>query len=410
MYKFLVFCSFTLLTTFSFYAQIEVPKGKYPFNKVIEWPQHGSVLLSNDPSGSTTDLYVSFLNHEGAAAWAKAIYPSSKSPKLILSAHSDYLYFIDNFKPEKNFIKYNQINRSGNVVSTKFDMLKVIRSHGYRTPDDLELKEIVNTSKALVFYFQLPIKKEGIIENFFVTVTHHNNRMYHYKGPVTDTDLLKKGVQGPILFAEKNNSITTFSYRTNKKDATLINFFSFDEKANPKEDREYQLKIPAIEAYTSKMQPLALNGSSYFSDKEAAEAIGKGVSFNDKYYYLYNDADKNCLKIVGLSQRKMIEPLNKCKSSDSPSRRPNSSITYFEMDKELYIFSKIDDHFMSYKIGKKGIEELNLQKDELENVRLNPSAFIIKNKDDQFVHLMNGTPYFIHPSNLEDQEEIIFRK
>src|SRR5690554_2158987 len=212
---------------------IEIERGKFPFNKIVEWPGKGTLMIGTDPSGRSQEINLNLLNFNGEIQWNRSVFPKQKNSHLIISSLSDYIYFVDDLKLNNNSVRYNQVNQSGSVVPTKFDMLSVIRSYRYTTPDDLVLKEIVNTPKALVFYYQLPIKDKGIIENFFVTITHHNNKIYHYQGPASDMTLMKEGKEGPLVFAGADENTICFSryeYSDKKQNAR---FYPFSPKAEP---------------------------------------------------------------------------------------------------------------------------------------------------------------------------------
>src|SRR5690554_7963648 len=89
----------------------------------------GTLLLGNDPTGKTDEINFNLLNHQGEVSWNRSVYPKSNNTSLIVSGMSDYLYFVDDLKPVNNHIRYNQVNQSGSIVPTKFDLLKVIRSY-----------------------------------------------------------------------------------------------------------------------------------------------------------------------------------------------------------------------------------------------------------------------------------------
>ncbi|WP_107039070.1 hypothetical protein [Brumimicrobium mesophilum] len=399
----------TILTSISFsFSQFEVAKGEYPFNKIVEWPGQGSILLAEDPTGSKKEIFINFFNNEGETQWSKSIYPKTESSKLIVSGKSEYFYFVDNFEHENNFIYYAQLNQSGGVVSTKIDLLKVIREYGYNVTDDIEITEVVNTPKSIVFYLQLPVKGEGIIENIFVSITHHNNRLYHTKGPSTDMKLQKKGITGPILFAGADESTINFAYASNEESKTDVNFIAFSPKAEPIADQF--MKIGSANGIVSQVKSLNLDGSNYVEDKSKFNARGKAIYYNKQYYYVMNDAQSNCLKIYGLNSARKVEQLNECSGRPVEARNPNASISYFELDGELYVSSEIDGSFSAYKIQKDGVSTLSISKKDLEKVQLNPSSFKIKDNTANFVHLIKGTPYFTDSKNMEKQEKIIFKK
>ena len=272
----------------------------------------------------------------------------------------------------------------------------------------MELKEIVNTPKAVVFYFQLPVKSKGIIENIFISITHHNNRAYNYKGPSTDMKSKKKGLVDPILFAGADESTISFSYYSTEGSENSINFISFSPKGA--EVIDYNFKIPAGELLVSEIKNLSLSGGIYVEDESAFQSRGKGVYLNKNYYFLINDIATNCMKIYGKDTNGKIDQLNSCTQSQGKTKNPKTSISYFKLDGNLIVVSEIDTVFKSYKIGKNGIKNLDLNKKDIENVQLNLSSFKSKDKTTSFVHLINGTPYFTNSEDMEKQETIIFKQ
>lgn len=407
MSRFLIL--FFLLPAWHLMAQVEVAKDKFPFHEMVEWPNQGTLLMAKDPSNKTNDLYISFLNNQGENPWANTISPKSKEPKLITSEQSNYFYLIDQFKPQNNLITYHQINVSGSIVSTEFDVLKVIRNYRYTTPGDLELVEVVNTPKSIVFYFQMPVKSKGIIENFFVSITHHNNRMYYFKGPETDMKLKKKGEIGSILYAGADANLIHFAYYLKEGSKEKINFIGFNEKAEALPTSPSMI-LPKHEAIPSKIESKMLTGSHYLQHENDQAAKGKPIYLNKKYYYAINDAAEGCLKVFGQNKARKIVELNDCDQTEISARNPEGEIAYFLMDGKLFLYSKIEGGASAYIIDDNGVEKGSFTASELEKVQINPSSFKTKNKTANFVHIINGTAYFTSLENLENKAAINFKQ
>ncbi|RFC55838.1 hypothetical protein [Brumimicrobium aurantiacum] len=407
MKYFLSLFIFLLISFSNIYAQVEVPKGKYPFYKMVEWPHHGTLLLSKDLSGAKNDIEVNLLNHDGEAIWDKIIYPSVDDAKLIVSDETDYVYLIENFSPKKNFIHYHQINQSGNIVSTKFDVLKVIRTYGYTIPSEMELTEVVNTPESIVFYFQLPIKSEDIIENIFVSITHHNNRVYHYKAPATEMKMKKKEMVDPILYAGSNLSSIYFSYYSTDGNSQSANFIGFTPKGD--ELIASSFKMNNVQPIFSEFNTLNLDGSTYVEDEDRYTARGKGVFNHGKFYFMVNDAKTSCLKIYGENEKGKIDVLNSCSGNPNEDRNPDASVFYFELDGDLFVTNKIDDNSGAYQIKESKVITRDFSINSLDNVQFNPSSFKTNNKTSNFVHLINGVPVSTSTENISKQEKIIFK-
>jgi hypothetical protein len=402
--------SISFLFTFLTLAQVEVTNGNFPFNQIVEWPGKGTLLLGDDPTGKTDEINFNLFNSEGEVSWNRSIYPKSENTHLIVSGMSDYLYFVDDLAPINNDIRYNQVNQSGSVVPTKFDMLSVIRSYRYTIPSDLELKDIVNTPKALVFYFQLPVKDKGIIENFFVTITHHNNRVYHYQGPASDMDLIKDGKQGPLLFAGADESSIYFSRYEHMEGKQSVRFYPFSPKAEPIASNA--IDLTEFSALSSDIQFISLNGSHYIEkeNKSTIQANGKGVFVGGKFFYAVNDAKDRCLKIYGENEKEEFVVLNKCENSAASSKRYQASITILPIQDKLIIISNINDKASAFELGSEKISSIPAESINLDLIQKNPSSFKVENKSANFVHFINGAPYFFDQTKLEKSDEIIFKQ
>src|SRR5690554_1962344 len=391
-------------------AQIEVTNGKFPFKQMIEWPEKGTLLLGDDPSERTDEINISLFNNEGEVSWNRSIYPKNKNTHLIVSGMSDYIYFVDDLKPVNNNIRYNQINQSGSIVPTKFDLLAVIRSYRYTTPSDLELKDIINTSKALVFYFQLPVKEKGIIENFFVTITHHNNRVYHYQGPASNMSLLKEGKEGPLIFAGADESTICFSrfeYSDKKQNAR---YYPFSPKAEP--IGRNTINLTDFSPISSTIQSVSLNGSYYLEKetKTSIEANGKGFYMGGKYFYAVNDEKDRCLKLYGRNDEGEYEVLNECENQAETSRRYKALLVSIPMKDKVIIISNINDKSTAYEVSYNTINRIDAEVINSEMIQINPSSFKVENKSANFVHFINDIPYFFNNTDLGKTDKIIFKQ
>lgn len=394
------------------HAQVEVGNGTYPFNQIVEWPRKGTLLLGNDPDGRTSEINFNLLNHEGVVQWNRSIYPKSDPTHIIISGTSDYVYFVDDLAPVSNYIRYNQINESGSIVPTKFDLLKVIRDYGYRTPGDLELKDIVNTPKSIVFYFQLPVKDKGIIENFFVTITHHNNNVYHCQGPTSDIELEKKGEQGAYIFAGATADAICFSRFEFKNGTQTSNYFSFSPKGKPRVGVTHT--PPDLSPILSDVQFVGLSGRYYLEMEKKIKplnTLGRGLFIKGSYYYAVNDAKDRCLKIYGINDKDEFVVLNECKNpSEKKKKYKNATLTFIPLAEKMIVVSNIADQSSAFEIADNTVKSIDVGTINYERIRMNPSSFRVKGHDKDFVHFIDGSPYFINPATIEKSEKIIFTK
>ena len=308
-----------LLTAIGAYSQIEVKKDKLAFQELVEW--NGVLVVAEDPKNKVDFKELILINSDGEVRWRKLIYPKSSSSYLVQSSNSDYIYFIDDLAPVNNAIRYNQINQSGSVTPTKLDILNVIRNYGYRTPDDIVIENIVNTPAALVFHLSLSVSDKDIIENFFVSITHHNNRMYHWKAPESHPDLIKEGKEGPILYAGSDNEAIYFARYTFQANNHRVNYIPIDSKAKPL--NAYNYSIPDFNPIISE-QKIYSNEGRYYRNKEEGdnrEVNGIPVYVDNKYYYIVNDATTQSMVVYGSNESGDIAKIAATSSLANESRK-----------------------------------------------------------------------------------------
>ena len=402
----------SLLFSFQALAQVEVAKGTFPFSQIVEWPRKGTLFLGGDPTGMSQEINFNLLNHEGLVQWNRSVYPKSEPTHLIISGVSDYVYFVDDLAPVNKFIRYNQVNESGSIVPAKFDMLKVIRDYGYRTPDDLVLIDIVNTQKSIIFYFQLPVKDKGIIENFFVTITHHNNIVYYCQGPTSDMELIRKGEEGPLVFAGSTEDAICFSRFGFKKGKQNNSYFSFTPKGKL---RVGVTQTPVdLSPISSDLYFVGLSGKYHLQEAKKIKTpntLGRGLFVNGRYYYVANDSKDRCLKIYGVNDKDEFVVLNECKNPAVEKKSyKNASLTFIPLDEKVIVVSTIGSESSAFEIGNNQVNPIEMGDIDYEKIRMNPSSFRVKDHPNEFVHFVNGVPYFTNPSTIGKTDKIIFTK
>ncbi|MBW7868661.1 MAG: hypothetical protein H3C31_10085 [Brumimicrobium sp.] len=389
---------FIVITTLpTIYSQtIEFPNGKFPFTQTVEWSGRGSLFYASDPSGKTEEINICLLNQTGVIDWTRSVYPKAKGTHLILSGMADYFYFVDDFVPVNNAIRYNQVNISGSVTPTKVDLLNVISSYKYRNIVDLVLKDVISTPKSLVFYFQLTTPDKTAIENIFVSITHHNNRVYHCKGPVSHSDLISQGKEDAFVFSGAFEDAISFS----RFAGGAVEFFSFSSKAEPLVGHTY--KITGADAISSKIHFVSLNGSAYIEKemKRIATAYGKGIFVNGYFYYVMNDAKDRCLKIFRRDDKGNLVQINTCENPAKSAKKYSGDITFISLGEKLIVIGDIDKSVSAFEILNDKVTSIDAAKVNKDIIQRNPSSFYVGNNSSRFIHYINGAPYYVDPSDL----------
>jgi hypothetical protein len=395
----------------SAHAQIVIEKGKLPFHSIVEWKNKGTILMNSDPKDRTRDFELVLLNNEGEVSWRKTIYPDHSMPSLILSESSNYIYLISHFEVKDSKFSYIQLNRSGSVVSTNFDLLKIIRTYGYTIPDELIVEEVVNTPESLVFHFSLEIKEKNSIENFFVTITHHNNRVYHSQGPSTHPDLLDDEREGLFTFSGADEENIYFSRLVKQGGGKRIHFYPISPKAE--KGNEYSFSL------TSDFSPIQsevinnnLCGSYYLKklNQKSVYRLAIGIFNNSRFYVAANDQKERCLKIYGADTNGEIGVLNKCKNPPKESRKYDAKLTWLDNLNKLIVIGTIDDSNSAVIIEGSSIENLEKYLLNVDTLQINPSAFALENKTTNFVHQVNNQFFFFDYSQLGSEGNVIFKE
>ena len=407
LFTFLIFSFFFGLVT----AQIEIEKGKSPFHSVVEWTDNGTLLMNSDPKDRTRDYEIVLIGKGGEVSWRKTIYPSHSMPSLILSQSSNYIYFVDHFEVIDSKFSYNQLNKSGSVVSTNFDLLKIIRSYGYTIPDELVVEEVVNTPKALAFHFSLEVKEKNIIENFFVTITHHNNRVYHSQGPATHPDLLDDGREGLFTYSGADEENIYFSRIVEQGGGKRIHFYPISPKAE--KGNEYSFSItPDFAPIDSEVINNNLCGS-YYQMKLNNKTLNRkaiGLYNNSRFYVAANDSKDRCLKIYGANKDGDIAVLNECKNPAKESRKYDAKLIWLDNLNKLIVKGVIEDQSAAALINGSTVESIGSANFKVDKLQINPSVFALENKTTNFVHLDNNQTYFFDYNQLGKEGKVIFKE
>ncbi|GEM_PF-2258939 len=392
------------------FGQLTIKKHQFPFSRIIEWEKHGILVYAEDHKKNTNEQEVILINRQGKEQWRKSIYPKTAKPKLVLSAESDYIYMIDDITPHRNSIRYNQINQSGSVVSTNFDLLSVIRSYGYRTPSELIMKNVINTKKSLVFHFQLEVKSKSIIENFIIMITHHNNRVYHAKGPVTHPERIEEGRAGTLLFAGSDNKSICFGRYSHNANDHRVDFIPYDHKA--KKQNPYSFSLPSIKPLMSSLLSVGWDGMRFIYEIEDREtqALGWPLYEHGNYYYASIDENKRCFKVFGANQDGKIVALASCEQPAESSWRYRPTIQLTRLNDASIVCGTIQDQKQCFKLSNEKVEKLDL-KPQLDLLFKNPTRLEKSNVlKKMFVIQLEDGYYEINIADLKQQDTITLKR
>lgn len=400
----LIFLLFSSLV----FSQIEVKKEKLSFHDLLEWK--GVLLIAEDEKGKVDDKELTRIAPNGKVQWRKVIYPKSSTSYLIHSKSSDYIYFVDDLKPENSVIRYNQINESGSVTPTKLNILPVIRDYGYRTPDEIVVENIVNTPNALVFHLTLEVKEKDIIENFFVTITHHNNRVYHWKGPETRPEQIDEGKQGPILYAGCDEEAVYFARYTYQANNHRVNFIPFDAKAKPL--NAYSYSLADFQPILSTQKFYSNEGRYYIDREEGDERTVRGLPIyhEGSFLYVVNDASSRELVVYGANKEGDISKLATSGELSESKRRYDASLGICRNGKEITICAIIEDNVGCIRHDEKSFESVVSDRERMTIARMNPSILQTDLDPSNFVYNFDQGWHYISRNGLNKLDILSFTK
>lgn len=396
--------SFLILSLTSF-SQIEVIKEKLAFSELVEWK--GVLVIAEDDKKKVDFKELTLINPSGEIQWRKLIYPKTSTSYLIHSASSDYIYFIDDLKPVNNAIRYNQVNQSGSITPTKLDLLQIIRKYGYRTPDDIVIENIVNTPKALVFHLSLEVSDNDIIENFFVTITHHNNRVYHAKGPESRPEQMKEEREGPIMYAGCDEQGIYFARYTYQANNHRINFIPINQRAELL--NSYSYSVPDFNPILSEQRFFSNEARRITNELEKSSRVVRGVPVYSEgsFYYLVNDKETGSTVVYGADKSGEINKLYVADQNAPESRKYDAFLGVCRSAKTCLLIGSIDGNTDPIVISGDlfSSPEVNVG-----NIRNNPSSIKYNEITNDFVVQFGSEWYQINESEISNKDKLVFQK
>jgi hypothetical protein len=169
---------FLFLSSVPFCQSITIEQGAHPFFDVFEWKGMGAILMSKDLSGNSKQINLTLVGKEQQSIWDQKFTPKNEDYYFISSENARYVYFLHNLKPEAGKIYFSQLNEAGNVKATSAFLSSVIKKLGDYNLEELELKNIIVTDKALIHHFRYYNKKEKSFDEIATFMTHHNMLVY----------------------------------------------------------------------------------------------------------------------------------------------------------------------------------------------------------------------------------------
>lgn len=323
-------------------GQTEIPDGKYPYHSYIEWPGQGGLFVNSDPAEKARDYNITFINKEGSLQWQETIYPKTFNTTCIVSKSSNYIYFFDQLKIEKNKLYYHQIYSNGSVKSTSIDFLRDLKQMGYNNPDDAMVQNIINTEKALVFQLLLENSNDKVYDHVLIFLTHHNHRIYSTKMTPTNFNNFKADYTGVPYFAGSGEGVIYFAQLTNAGNSPKVTFFPFNEKGES--SNSVTLSIPGFLPLETQFTTYIPDGYNEVKDVPYySEKLGFAFFTEGEFYFSQISAKENNLILMRYTESGELETIYSSPSFTPEKKRYNSEISLYYSGEEWVIFSKVAD-------------------------------------------------------------------
>lgn len=398
-----LFLIFTILCTTSIFAQkFTILKTIHPYYNIIEWKGMGGMLMSKDPTGNSNQIYLTLIADTTKSVWDQRIAPLNGNYYYIASENARYVYFLRNLKPEYGKIYFEQLNSAGNVKATSVSLTSTIKNLGYDV-NELELRNVVVTDKALVHQFRHFDKKAKVYTEIVTFITHHNMLSYGaVLGQIPEEDV-KNGKSDLYSYAGFSGDEICFSnYASGAKNGKGWEVVVYTSKG--KEEKRLFLKSDNLKMSPFETIGFGTNGANYLNNSGDSKN-GLVYFINGNYYVtiVNNSGEKTALELYQYEDLKWKEVNNVI--LNSTGKKPikvgiyalNEAMTYHllggDLDETVALFYN---------------NNLPVTIPYYESVIYNPSRMIILDKKDFFaVTLPMGKLYF-DPSQLKNVTDVEF--
>lgn len=400
--KFILFSFF--MCFFSVSAQkITIVKTIHPYYDIIEWKGMGAMLMSKDPSGNSNQIYLTLVAEKEKSVWDQQIAPQKGQFYFVSSENARYIYFLRNLNPENGKIYFEQMNSAGNVKNTNVSLTSVIRNLGYDV-NELELKNVVVTDKALVHHFRHLDKKEKVYTEIATFITHHNMLAYAAELGKVKEDEVKAGRSDHFQYVGFTGDEICFAGYSVSKDGKGWNVIKFNSKGQ--EQNRIFLKNNAGSHTPFAVSGFGTNGAYYLkTEKELQNGL---VSFHNGNFYftVLNTSDgKQTLELYQLQENEW-KKLNSHILSNTVSKKAVSIGIYPLNEAMTYRISGGDAGDKTLALFLDGSTPIT--NNFTESVIFNPSRMIISDKKELFAVTLPSGDLFFDRSQLKTATNMEF--
>jgi len=208
--------------------EITIEKSAHPYFDIIEWKGMGGILMSKDPTGNNKQINLTLVGSQPESIWDQKFTPRNEEYYFISSENARYVYFLHNLDLEDGKVFFSQLNSAGNVKTTSVSLGAALKKLGDLDSDELELRNVVVTDKALVHQFRYHDKKGETYREFATFMTHHNMLLYAVELGSIPEELIKNGQANHWRYIGFDGDKICFASqdRANKKNHWAVNIYT----------------------------------------------------------------------------------------------------------------------------------------------------------------------------------------
>lgn len=300
-----IFTLILFLSQLTFAQLITIEQGPHAYFDIFEWKGMGGILMSKDPSGNSKQINLTLVGKEQKSIWDQKFTPRNEDFYFISSENARYVYFLHNLNPEAGKIYFAQLNEAGNVKATSVSLSSAIKKLGDFDLENLELRNVIVTDKALVHQFRYHNKKEKSYTEIATFMTHHNMLVYATLLGNIPEDAIKSDKSSHWRYIGFDGDKICFSSKQNESKSNDWNVSIFTSKAELIEEK--RIKSPVQKFSSIENIGFGTTGSFYLkNNNDVQNAL---LTFHNNRFYLSglkNEGNQTTLQIYELSTEKWL--------------------------------------------------------------------------------------------------------
>lgn len=390
-----------------FYAQdISIEPQKFPFSDIVEWPEHGLVLFAKDPSKTTIQQELTYVDETGTVIWQEHYLPMVENPYLIASGESDYMYFFDQIQPDAaGKMYYNQVSLSGYIKKGSLHFPSIFRTLQGVAYENCQLLDIIDAHDDLIFHFREANKKDKLYTDVLVFFHHGLLKPFPVIVPgaflMAETDA---GTKSLLNYAGSKEGENYFSYYSQKQAVKGYNLVTYNEKGELTSER--MMSAPDEKIGAIQLQSNQLNGA-YYLKTERIPSKGELLYYKGHFYL----AAVNATSGLSIWKYENDKPVAWVKNIAVMHKKSTTyAVGVHFLNGKVIVFVESDEAKKSLVFDEKG-NPISAGGESTENYERNPSQLFFAKNPSSFVIQLNNATYEINKQTWPaDKQPAVFKK